>query len=213
MIRKIGLTGGLASGKSQVAELLAALLNCVHIDADEVCRHLLEPKEEGWQELTRVFGSRYLTENGSVNRPLLRKSIFADEKFRLQVNEIIHPLVKRTIVTQMDSILGSAENSRVLVEVPLLYEVQWENLFDTVVVVYADYEICLRRLMSRDAATRSVAVKELESQLPLSEKALKGDYVIDNSGMLPDTNNQVMHLADLLKNNGQEREKKLDSKK
>ena len=129
------------------------------------------------------------------------------------MNELIHPLVKKRIGTQMDCILGSAGNSRVLVEVPLLYEVHWENIFDTVVVVYADYETCLRRLMSRDAVKRNVAVKELESQLPLSEKVLQGDYVIDNSGMLPDTYNQVIHLADLFKNKGQEREKKLDSKK
>jgi dephospho-CoA kinase len=213
VIRKIGLTGGIASGKSQVAEMLAAMLGCVHIDADEVCRQLLEPREEGWQEFIRVFGSQYFTEKGCVNRPLLRKCIFADEELRLQVNEVIHPLVKRKIVAQMKRILESAENSRVLVEVPLLYEIQWENLFDTVVVVYADYETCLRRLMKRDGVKRDVAVKELESQLPLSEKVLKGDYVIDNSGVLSDSSNQVMHLADLLKNNRQETEKKLDSKK
>ena len=193
--------------------MLAATLHCTHIDADEICRDLLEPQKEGWQAIKRVFGSRYLTGNGYIDRPLLRQSLFADDKIRLQVNELIHPLVKRTIVAKMAGIIGASEDSRVLVEVPLLFEVEWENLFDAVVVVYADNETCIRRLMYRDGVARSVAVTELASQLSLSEKVMRGNYVIDNSGMLPDTTNQVMHLADIIKNNGQDKEKKLDSKK
>lgn len=213
VIRKIGLTGGIASGKSEVSGMLARMLGCVHIDADEICRQLLEPQEDGWKEFTRVFGSRYLTDNGDINRPLLRKDLFGNEKFRKEVNNIVHPLVKRRIIARMDHILGSSGSAMVLVEVPLLYEVQWENLFDIIVVVYADYEKCLKRLMERDGVEKAVAVKELESQLPLSEKVVRADHVIDNSGPLPDTNNQVEHLAALLKNNGEQKEKKLDSKK
>jgi len=203
VIRKIGLTGGIASGKSRVAEMLAGMLDCVHIDADEICRQLLEPHAEGWQEFSRAFGLKYLTEEGSINRPILRKELFADEDFRQKVNNVIHPLVKKTIIAQIDRIIESDGNSRVLVEVPLLYEVQWENLFDTVVVVSADYETCLNRLMERDGVDRSAAIKEMESQLPLPEKAMKADHVIDNSGMLSDTNNQVEHLADLLSRNSE----------
>jgi len=198
VIRKIGLTGGFASGKSRVAEMLAAMLHCVHIDADEVCRRLLQPHAEGWREFSKVFGLKYFNGDGSINRPLLRKDLFAGEDFRRKVNTVIHPLVKSTIMAQMNHILASGSNARVLVEVPLLYEVQWEHLFDTVVVVYADYETCLKRLMERDGIERSRAIKELESQLPLSEKVIRADHVIDNSGMLPDTNKQVEHLADLL---------------
>ena len=201
VIRKIGLTGGIASGKSRVAGMLAGMLHCLHIDADEVCRRLLEPHAEGWREFSRVFGPGYLAEDGSINRPLLRKDLFADENFRLKVNEVIHPLAKRAIMAQMDRVLGSKENSRVLVEVPLLFEVQWENLFDTVVVVYADYETCLKRLMGRDGLEKKAAVKELASQMDLSEKTLKADHVIDNSGTLADTNMQVEHLAELLSGN------------
>lgn len=178
--------------------MLAASLHCVHIDADEICRQLLQPNAEGWREFSRVFGLKYLAEDGSINRPLLRKDLFSSEDFRRKVDTLIHPLVKSTIMAQMDHILASDGKARVLVEVPLLYEVQWENLFDTVVVVYADYETCLQRLMERDGVERSTAIKELESQLPLPEKVMKADHVIDNSGMLPDTNKQVEHLADLL---------------
>jgi dephospho-CoA kinase len=211
VIRKIGLTGGIASGKTQVAEMLAEKLHCDHIDADEVCRLLLEPHAEGWRKFSRLFGVKYLAEDGAINRPLLRKDLFSDEDFRQKVNNVIHPLVKSAIRVQMDHIIESGANSRVLVEVPLLYEVQWENLFDAVVVVYADYETCLTRLMERDGIERSAATKELESQLNLAEKVIKADYVVDNSGRLSDTGNQVAHLAELLKNNGKEEEKKLDS--
>jgi dephospho-CoA kinase len=203
VIRKIGLTGGIASGKSQVAEMLVRMIHCVHIDADDVCRRLLERQAEGWREFSRVFGSKYFTEDGSINRALLRKDLFADKDFRQKINNVIHPLVKKTIVAQMDQIIASDNNSRVLVEVPLLYEVQWENLFDTVVVVYADNETCLHRLMERDGGKRSAAIRELQSQLPLSEKAMQADFVIDNSGMLPDTYSQVEHLAELLRSNSE----------
>ena len=213
MIRKIGLTGGIASGKSLVSEMLARMLDCIHIDADEVCRQLLEPHAEGWREFSRIFGLKYFAEDGSINRPLLRKDLFIDEDFRQRVNAVIHPLVKRTIIAKMDHIIDSEGNSLVVVEVPLLYEAHWENIFDTVVVVYADYETCLNRLMERDGVERSSAIKELESQLPLSEKVMKADHVVDNSSMLPDIKNQVEHLADLLKNNRKEGEIKLDSKK
>ena len=155
MIRRIGLTGGIASGKSRVAEILASMLGCVHIDADEICSRLLERGAEGWQEFSGVFGARYLAEDGSINRSHLRKDLFGDDEFRLKVNSIIHPLVKRAITGQMDRIISLEGKSRVIVEVPLLYEVQWENLFDTVVVVYADYDTCLERLMARDGMGRN----------------------------------------------------------
>ncbi len=178
--------------------MLLRVLDCAHIDADEVCRQLLEPHAEGWQEFSRVFGLEYFTGEGRINRSLLRKDLFADEDFRRKVNNVIHPMVKRKIVAQMDHIIGSATNSRVLVEVPLLFEVQWETLFDTVIVVYADYETCLKRLMERDGLERGAAIRTLESQLPLPDKVMKADHVIDNSGMLQDTENQVEHLAGVM---------------
>ena len=184
-----------------MSEMLSRLLSCVHIDADEICRQLLEPQEEGWQEFTRVFGSEYLSGDGAINRPLLRHDLFVSEKFRDQVNGVIHPLVKRVILSRMNEIVESGPGLRVLVEVPLLYEVHWEDIFDTVVVVYADYETCLNRLMDRDGLDKATAEKELQSQLPLREKVMRADHVIDNNGLLPDTDTHVQHLAELLNRN------------
>jgi len=198
VIKKIGLTGGIGSGKSKVAEILTSLLGSAHIDADEICRKLLEPQAEGWKELSRILGPHYITKDGRIDRGLLRKDLFADKDLRLKINRIIHPLVKKEIMAQMERIIASESEARVLVEVPLLYEVGWENLFDTVVVVYADYGTCLSRLMDRDGIDEITAAREMESQLPLADKVMKADHVIDNCGTLPDTAKQAKHLAELL---------------
>jgi dephospho-CoA kinase len=197
--RKIGLTGGIASGKSSASKMLSGVLGCELIDADEVCRELLEPQEEGWQEFTRVFSSAYLSEDGAIDRPLLRHDLFESEQFRQKVNGIIHPIVKRVVLSRMNRIVESGSGLQVVVEVPLLYEVHWEDIFDTVIVVNADHETCLKRLMDRDGLDKASAVKEFQSQWPLTEKVMKADHVIDNSGLLQDTNSQVKHLAELLK--------------
>jgi dephospho-CoA kinase len=200
--RKIGLTGGIASGKSSVSKMLSGLLGCEHLDADEICRQSLEPQKEGWQEFTKVFGSMYLSEGGSINRPLLRNDLFDSEQFREKVNGIIHPIVKKVILSRMNQVVESDNSSKIIVEVPLLFEVHWEDIFDTVVVVYADHKTCLNRLVVRDGVDKSGAEKELQSQWPLTEKVKKANHVIDNSGLLAETKSQVVHLVELLQNNG-----------
>ena len=199
MNRKIGLTGGIASGKSSVSKMLSGLLECEHIDADDICRQLLEPREEGWREFTRAFGSAYLSDDETINRSLLRSDLFDSEQFRQKVNGIIHPIVKGFVLSRMNQIVESAPDVQVVVEVPLLYEVHWEDIFNTVVVVNADYETCLKRLMERDGVDKAEAVKELQSQWPLTDKVMRADHVINNSGSLQETNSQVEHLAELLK--------------
>ncbi len=201
MNKKIGLTGGIASGKTYVSSMLARLLECELIDADDICRQLLEPHEDGWEEFTSVFGSEYLTGEGVIDRSRLRQDLFASENFRQKVNSVIHPLVKRVMLARMNGIIQSGPGVKVLVEVPLLYEVGWEDLFDTVVVVFADHDKCLNRLVDRDGIDKETAVKELQSQWPLQDKVMKADHVIDNSGPQAETNSQVEHLAAILSRN------------
>ena len=102
----------------------------------------------------------------------------------------------------MEAFWEFPKNSMVIVEVPLLYEVKWEDLFDAVIVVYADSEVCLKRLMDRDGLDRSQAKAAMECQMKLSEKVLKADHVIDNNGNILDTQGQVEHLASILQNSG-----------
>ena len=201
-IRKIGLTGGMGSGKSSVAKLLIQMLGGKHIDADQVCRKILEPNGEGWQAFIEAFGNEYQLDDKRINRPKLRNAIFSDDLFRKEVNGIIHPIVKKNIINEMESLLEFSRNSMIIVEVPLLYEVKWEDIFDTVIVVYADSEVCLNRLMDRDGLDRTQAKEAMECQMKLSEKALKADHVIDNSGNILDTQAQVEHLASILQNSG-----------
>jgi dephospho-CoA kinase len=202
VIRKIGLTGGMGSGKSSVAKLLTQMIGGKQINADHICRKILQPNREGWREFVAAFGTQYLLADKSINRVKLRNAIFSDGSIRDQVNGIIHPIVKEKIVSEMASSLELSKESRVVVEVPLLYEVQWEYLFDTVVVVYADYDVCLNRLTERDGMDRVQAKEAMESQMDLAEKVLKADHVIDNSGSILDTHSQVEHLAAILQNNG-----------
>jgi dephospho-CoA kinase len=191
----IGITGGMGSGKSAVASFLNGRLGGTYIDADAICRELLLPGAAGWRSFKEIFGSSYLNSDQSINRTLLRQVIFADEEMRLRLNALLHPLAREEIARRV----GSAIDSRwFLAEVPLLYEACWEAELDRVIVVYADFGSCRRRLMKRDHLQRKEAELAIGSQWPLPAKALRADHVIDNSGPWPLTCLQVLHLGELL---------------
>lgn len=194
---RIGLTGGMGSGKSSVAALWCAFRPVLHIDADRVCRELLEPEAPGWKALRAAFPGRFLNADGSVDRQQLRRALFGDRVLREQLNEIIHPLAREVIADEVKINLGNSAGLLV-VEVPLLFEAGWRHDFDKVVVVYADAGICLQRLMERDRLSTAEAQAAGESQMPLVEKALQADYVLDNSGGLLETSLQLLHLDKVL---------------
>lgn len=189
----IGLTGGIGSGKSSVAVLWRTVRSLHYLDADQVCRELLEPHAEGWQAFRDVFGNQFFGADGSVNRPLLRRILFKDNMVREQVNGILHPLARQVIRK------GIKENREagaapLVVEVPLLFEAGWRDDFEQVVVVYADADKCLHRLMRRDQLSSQEAMLAWETQKPLVEKVLQADHVVDNSGNWADTSLQLLHL-------------------
>jgi dephospho-CoA kinase len=191
----IGITGGMGSGKSAVASFLNARLGGTYIDADVVCRELLLPGAAGWRSFKENFGPDYLNPDQSINRILLRQVIFADEEIRLRLNALLHPLAKEEIARRVENATASGW---FLVEVPLLYEARWEADLDRVIVVYADFGACLRRLMKRDHLQRKEAGLAIGTQWPLPVKALRADHVIDNSGPWALTCLQVLHLGELL---------------
>ena len=204
-VRRVGITGGLASGKSTVAGLLRNCLATEYINADLVCRQLLEPGARGWKALQKIFGDRFFTTDGILDRVLFRGVLFEDKDIRLQVNELLHPLARQAIVAQMEALeKSSSKLDMILVEVPLLYEAGWEEIFHTVIVVYADCATCLRRIMERDGVDYKEAEAGFSSQKSLLEKVLKADHVIDNSGHMSQTYLQVMHLAKELQAHGVE---------
>lgn len=210
----IGLTGSMGSGKSSVAAFLQKKNGMVVVDADQICRDLLGRGNLGWQALQERFGSRFLNHDMTLNRIRLRREIFADHQLRLQINALIHPLVRRAInkiTGRFDATTpasppargradGGASASRMvgyLVEVPLLFEAQWQGDFDRVVVVYADSRSCLARLQLRDGIRRSEAEQCLAAQCPASIKSMLADHVVDNSGPWLATCLQVLHLSRL----------------
>ena len=187
---KVGLTGGIASGKSTVSEAFARLGAKV-LDADKVAREVVLPGQPAWLKLQQAFGPEFFLPDGEVNRSKLRRLVFADPEERGKLNAIVHPEVMREIDFRFEQLTSSAEHAVVLVDIPLLIEVGVAHRFDKLVVVYANESVQVMRLMQRDGLSREEARQGLSVQIDLREKARKADFVIDNSGTPGETQVQV----------------------
>ncbi len=194
----VAITGGMGSGKSSVAAYLCEIGGARGLNADTICRRLLEPGASGWLAVGKAFGKRFFLADQCIDRSLLRKVLFEDQEFRCELNGLLHPLVRNEIISRIEKETGLFAQARFVVEVPLLYEAQWEHDFSPVVVAYADEKTCLRRIMLRDRISEVEAGKAMGTQMPLPHKALLADHVIDNSGSWSDTCLQILHLQNLL---------------
>ena len=194
---KVGLTGGIASGKSTVSEIFASL-GAKILDADEVAREVLLPGQPAWTRLRQAFGQGFFNSDGTVKRQKLRKLVFADPEKRKQLNAIVHPEVMREINRKSETLSSSIQRGVLLVDVPLLLEVGVANRFDKVVVVYASESVQIKRLMQRDGISEEEAKQALKAQMVLKKKVEQADYVIDNSGRLEETRSQVKQVWDEL---------------
>ncbi|MBU3981993.1 MAG: dephospho-CoA kinase [Proteobacteria bacterium] len=192
----IGVTGGMGSGKSFVAGLLGRLLGVDVLNADILCRDLLQMQRPGWQGIQERWGSRFLDLTGNIDRTVLRKVLFAEPEVRRGVEQILHPLVRQEIISRATEERVSLEG--MVAEVPLLFEVGWQNDFDWIVVVYSEYECRVQRIVRRDRVSLEEGRSAISAQISLEEKALQADSVIENSGPLALTILQVYHLAHLL---------------
>jgi len=191
----IGLTGGIGSGKSTAGSFLARLESVYYISADKVGRKLLEPGEAGWLALRESFGSKYFRTDQTVDRKLLRSSIFQDSTLRRQVNTMLHPLIREEIWRQIRIEQDRGMRGVFVVEVPLLFGTGWDNDFVAVVVINADREVCIERLTARDGLSREEIEAAMASQWPLGDKVRLADHVIDNSGSLAETFTQLSLLG------------------
>lgn len=200
----VAVTGGMGSGKSSVAAYLCEITGARSLNADTLCRELLEPEAAGWLAVRKAFGERFFLADQRLDRPLLRKVLFEEHTFRHELNALLHPLVRNEIADCIEQGIGRLAQAEVqpqvrfVVEVPLLYEAHWEHDFSQVVVAYADAEACRRRIMLRDRISEAEAEKSMAAQMSLEYKALLADHVIDNSGSWSDTCLQIMHLRNLL---------------
>ncbi|MFO7760759.1 MAG: dephospho-CoA kinase [Thermodesulfobacteriota bacterium] len=196
-VRFTGLTGGIASGKSRAASFMAERFGLLFYSTDKIAHDLLVPGKEGWH-LVRDINPDFINPDGTINKPLFRSVLFEDKELRKKVDAEIHPLVWEVLVKKVKSQLVSFEEIPVLVEVPLLYEAGWQGRFDEVIVVYTEKENCLDRLVKRDMVSGFQAEKELSVQLPLVDKCLLADHVINNSGSWTRTLLGLLHLGKVL---------------
>jgi dephospho-CoA kinase len=188
----IGLTGGIASGKSTVSEMLKNWGIPV-IDADIEARLAVEPGEEAYGQILNHFGKSILYEDGSINRARLGEIIFNNEGERMILNEIVHPAVRKRMAEKQE-IAQSKGESMIIMDIPLLFESELRSTVDRTLLVYVDEEIQLQRLMARNNYTKEEAVARIQSQMPLIEKKKLADAVIDNNGSIQQTKSQLTNI-------------------
>lgn len=203
--RTIAVTGVIGAGKSRVAQWLARECDFFLFDADEEVRLLLDPGGQGWRRLRAWLGAEYFGADGTLLKAKLRQKIFADEAVRHLVERDLHPLVLANLQAKT-----KGKERPCLVEVPLLYEVQWQGYFDSVVVVYAVESICRDRVMARDRVSGEQVMASIHAQMPIEQKVRLADFAVDNSG---DWSATLQQLAGIKKMLSQKYlKKKLDSR-
>jgi len=188
----IGLTGGIASGKSLVSGILAELGAAV-LDVDKVGHRIMEPDQPAYKEIIEYFGKDILTSSGKIDRKKLGNIVFSNPEKLKVLNRITHYRIREKV----REILKGYENSGVslvVVEAALLFEMKMQDMVDEVWVVFADKEQQIERLMKRNKLTEEEAQKRIESQLSSEQKVLRADRVIYNSGDIEKTKRQVAAL-------------------
>jgi dephospho-CoA kinase len=188
-MRQIGLTGGIASGKSTVARMLAARGAAV-VDADLLAREVVEPGQPALAEIVAEFGPGVLADGGGLDRKALGAVVFADAQRRQRLEEITHPrvlgLMRRRVAEA-----GATAAPLVVVDIPLLFERGRNDWLREVLVVYADPETQLRRIVERDGLSEAAARQRLAAQMPIERKRELATWVIDNQGPVDETERQV----------------------
>lgn len=188
----VGLTGGVATGKSTVAKVMRQKGIAV-INSDELAHQAIEPGGPAYEQVVADFGSEVLLPDGKINRRLLGEIVFGDQAARKRLEGIVHPIVIEGIRQELEHYSKDGAQI-VVVEVPLLFEVGLMNLFDYVWVVSASYEHQLRRILERDRLTEVKAKERIAAQMSLEDKKKRADAVITNDNGLDSLEKQVSTL-------------------
>jgi len=187
-MRVLGLTGGIGSGKSMVAQMFARL-GAIVIDADQLAREVVEPGQPALEEIAATFGRDVLLPDGRLDRAKLAGIIFADPIERAKLDAITHPRIR----ARMDEEIKARRSGPgvLIVDIPLLYENDRSYSVERVIVVWVDPQTQLRRIRQRDGLSTEAAGQRIAAQMPLEAKRARADHVIDNSGRREDTRRQV----------------------
>ena len=189
----VGVTGGIASGKTTVADMLAEM-GAAHIDYDLLARQAVEPGKPAWKDILEYFGSQVLNEDKSVNRKKLGGIVFQDSEKRKKLERFTHPRIHELFVEQLGEITTRDPGSIIQVSVPLMIEQNLQHMFHKLVVVYVSEETQVERLMARDRMSEDDARAILKAQLSIEEKVEYADFVIYNDRSVVETKKQVQDL-------------------
>jgi dephospho-CoA kinase len=189
----VGLTGGIASGKSLVARVFNDLGATV-IDADRIVHELLEPDQDAWREIIQHFGQDVQRADKTIDRRKLGAIVFSDREKRSWLNACLHPRVFSVYTTQVAHLRMRSPDALLFFDAALLIESGYHRNMDQLIVVYAEPEQQVERLIARDGFTREEALLRIASQMPLSEKRRFADHVVDNSGVREETEQQAREL-------------------
>jgi dephospho-CoA kinase len=194
---RVALTGGIATGKSHCLKLFAAA-GVPTLDADRLAHEAIAPGTPGHAAVVERFGSGIVTEGGAIDRPALAAIVFGDATARRDLEAIVHPRVYRAVGDWFGA-LGDRGEPMGIADIPLLYETGRDIDYDTVIVASCPPAMQIERLMQRSGLSRAEAEARLAAQLPIDAKAAKADHVIDTSGTLEETENQVRSLLEALR--------------
>jgi dephospho-CoA kinase len=199
-MRVIGLTGGIACGKSTVARMFRDLGARV-IDADQVAREVVEPGQPALADLVKAFGSDILLPDGHLDRKKLGAIVFADAEKRRQLNAITHPRISQAVQGRLEALRVEGADVAIY-EAALIVENKLHLGMDGLVVVAVDEQTQIDRTIKRDELTREQALSRVRAQAPVSDKVAVADWVIDTSGILPETRKKVERVWEEIRAGG-----------
>jgi len=189
----VGLTGGIACGKSTVTQMFVRL-GAYLIDFDVVAHQVQEPGKQAWFEIIEYFGRDILKSNGQIDRVKLGEIVFNDSEKLKKLNTIVHPHVFNAWQEDLEQIQVKNKRAVILSDVPLLFEEKLRKLFDLTLLVFVEPEKQIERLIMRNNISRDDALKRLASQMPIQEKRKMADIVIDNGGTVGETEKIVFEV-------------------
>jgi len=194
---RIGLTGSIATGKSTVTNMLKELGAFV-IDCDKTARDVVAPGTRGLAKIEEVFGKDVVAADGSMDRVYIGDLVFRNPEMKKRLENILFPLIFEALDEELLRLEREGATPVVFLDMPLLYEVKYDSYVDEVWLVYVPFEVQLSRLMKRNGYTKEEALLRIHSQISVDKKKSLAQQVIDNSGTLEDTKEQVRSLWERL---------------
>ncbi len=197
----VGLTGGIASGKSTASKIFKEL-GAYIIDADVLAREVVEPLKPAWKDVVKNFGKGILNKDNSINRKKLAEIVFNNKKERELLNSIVHPRVLKRAKEIEREIAKKDPDAVIIFDAALLIESDAYKKMDKNIVVYADEDVQIKRLMKRDGLTKDEAIKRIKAQMPLRQKVRFADYIIDGNKILNMVKKQIKTALKRLREEG-----------